>query len=92
MPTPTKKWMIVLSESQYDWVKDTSEKANVSGAAVLRALITEAMAINSTEFRRSLMSSQMRSELAALEAKEIEIKEKARELRIKLNGKERVLA
>lgn len=90
MPAPTKKWMVVLNETQYDWIKETAEKADVSGATVLRALITDAMSVNSAEFRRNLMSSQLRSELAALEVKQIEITEKAKELRMKLSGKERI--
>lgn len=88
----TKKWMVVLTDEQYDWVKGTAEKADVSGASVLRALISEAMEINSNEFRRSLQSAQLKTELLQLEEKKAQIAEKERELRLKLSGREKILA
>lgn len=88
MGVAAKKWMVVLSDDQYDWIKDTSTKADVSGATVLRALISQAMEQNSSDFRRGLMSQQLKAELQALEDKKAEIAEKEKELRAKLSGKD----
>lgn len=87
-----KKWMVVLPSEQYEWIKDTAEKAGVSGAAVCRALIAEAMEQNSVEFRRGLMSAQLKAELQSLEDKKAEIATKEKELRLKLSGREKVPA
>lgn len=82
-PAP-KKWMVVLKDAQYAWIKETSDKSEVSGAAVLRALISQAMDQNSAEFRRNLMGEQLKAELQVLEERKARIEEKEKELRTKL--------
>lgn len=92
MPIPTKKWMVVLSDEQYNWIKDTSDKTDTTGAAVLRALVSQAMNENSVSFRRSLMSAQVQMELDELDRKKQAIADKEKELRAKLGTRERVTA
>ncbi len=87
-----KKWMVVLSETQYEWIKDVADKSGASGAAILRTLITRAMDQNSSDFRRELMQAQLQSQLEALEEKKARIAEQEKELRSKLGSKERVTA
>jgi hypothetical protein len=87
-----KKWMVVLTNEQYEWIKETADKAGVSGAAVCRTLIGQAMEQNSSEFRRNLMSAQIKSELEGLEEKKARIAEQEKELRLKLGSRERVVA
>ena len=89
-----KKWMVQIEDAQYEWVKDTAEHAEVSGAAVVRALITRAMATDSVEFRKSLLSMNTQTELLKLEEKQTKIAEKMEELRLKLKAtsKEKVIA
>lgn len=88
---PNKKWMVVLTENQYEWVKTTSSKAKVSGAAVLRSLISQAMEQNSADFQRSLMSAQLKVELHALEIAKEKLAEKEKEIRLKMTGREKAL-
>jgi riboflavin synthase alpha subunit len=90
MKQAPKKWMVVLSDSQYDWIKETSEKTDVSGAAVCRALISQAMEQNASHLHDMLMSTRYKTELQELEEKQRVMAERAKELKAKLSGKERV--
>ena len=88
--TPPKKWMALLTEDQYNWIKSIAEKTEVSGGAVIRALIAQAMEQNSADFRRGLMSTQLKAELQALEVAKAKLEAKEKEIRMKMNGKEKV--
>jgi len=79
-----KKWMIVVTDEQYEWIKSVSEKTDLKGSDIIREMIARIMDGNPKEFVSSLASTQLKNELMELEQKEQMIAQKTAELRKKL--------
>lgn len=69
-----KKWMIVVTEEQYDWIKSVSNKTGLKGSDIVRELVDRCMTDDPKSFVNSLAATQHKMELEELERKQEAIK------------------
>ncbi len=81
-----KKWLSVLEESQYDWVKETAEETGTNGSAVIRAVIDRARKVDVGEFKQQLQEAQIKGQLEKLNAQKNALEEQAQLLKKRLKA------
>lgn len=61
-----KKWLVVVKDEQYDWIKRTAEEVGLKGSAVVREVIERARTKDNKEIRQSLLQASEREQLEDL--------------------------
>lgn len=84
--TGGKKWLTVITEEQYEWIKDTSEKVGLKGSDMIREILDRAMAEDQKKFRASLANIQVKIKLQSINDRKIALQEEEREVRKQLQG------
>ncbi len=87
-----KKWLVVLTEEQHEWIKRTSEEVGIKGSDIVREIIDRVMADNPRQFKNSMANAQLKIRLQALNDKRAAIEEEANELKKQMSGREKQLA
>lgn len=81
-----KKWLAVLRDEQYEWLKDTSKEVGLKGSHVIRELIDRAMTEDNKRFKQSLAQTQLKIKLQNLNDKKAAILEEERELKRQMSN------
>lgn len=76
-----KKWMIVLTDEQFEWVKETAEKTGLKGSDIIREIVDRQMNDNPRQFVASLAATQYKMELQELEQQQRALEAKQEEIR-----------
>lgn len=83
--TEKKKWLVILTKEQYDWIKDTAESTELKGSDIVREIIDDQMKSSPEKFKKRLVDAQKRIELERVMNKIAELesvkKEMTKELR-----------
>lgn len=79
-----KKWMIVVTEKQYNWIKEVAETTGLKGSDIVREMVEHTMNNDTKTFISGLATTQYKIELANLAEKRQEIEDKEAELKKKL--------
>lgn len=77
-----RKWITVITEEQYDWIKETAEAAGLKGSDVVREAIDRSM--KNREFRASLAQTQLKIQLDALNDKKAALESQTKDLQKRL--------
>ncbi len=86
-----KKWLIVLTEEQHEWIKETSETVGIKGSDIVREVIDRTMSEDPKRFQMSLVQAQVKIKLKSLNDRKAAILEEETKLKRQLQG-ERVAA
>lgn len=90
--TGGKKYMIVLTEEQYNWIKTVATETQLKGSDVVREIIDRCMVDNPRQFKASLVNTQMKIKLQALNEKRAALDEEVAELQRQFKGTGKVAA
>lgn len=82
--TGGKKWLVVITDDQHEWMSDLAESLDIKGTVIVRELLDRAMAEDQRKFRASLSTIKLKAELQSVNDKKAEILEKEKELQKKL--------
>lgn len=81
-----KKWLVVVTDEQYGWIKKTAEETGVKGSTVIREVLDRARTIESGDFKMSLLKSQIKNQLEEREIEKRRIEQEIQALHAKLRG------
>jgi len=81
-----KKWMTVLEEDQYDWIKKLSTDVGVNGSEVVRAAIERCRNVDAGDFKQTLLQSQIKSQLDRLADERADIAQREQALKQQLKS------
>ena len=84
-----KKWLVVLTEEQHEWIKDTSSKVGLKGSDIVREIVDRVMNEDSKKFRESLANAQLKMKLQSINDKKAALMEEERELKRQLGTTDR---
>ncbi len=73
-----KKWLVIVEDEQYDWIKKMAAKAGVKGSKVVRKALKKAQEENADEIVASLRESKDEEELTKLERQKARLEEQIR--------------
>lgn len=82
-----KKWLAVLEDDQYKWVKETANEIDTNGSAVIRAVIDRARTMDFGDFKKALAESQIKNQLEKLNKQKAELEEQVQELRQRMKNR-----
>lgn len=88
--TGGKKWVLVITDEQSDWLKDVADKTNLKGSDIVREMLNNIME-DDKKFISSLANAQLKIKLQALNDKKAALAEEERELKKQFSG-DKVLA
>jgi len=89
--TGGKKWLVVLTEEQHDWIKATAEEVGIKGSDIVREILDRVMSEDTRKFKASLANTQLKIRLQTINDKRAALDEEVRELK-KQMGSEKVTA
>lgn len=78
-----KKWLVNITDEQYDWIKKTGAEVGLKGSTVVREAIGRAMNKDSKELLSDLIEAQAKEKLDALMEQRRSIEEQIRNVRSK---------
>lgn len=81
-----KKWMTVLDDEQFQWVKQTAKEISTNGSTIVRAAIDRCRTIDSGDFKQAIVQTQLRGQLERLDDEEQQIKQRREALKARLKG------
>lgn len=84
--TGGKKWLVVLTEEQHDWIKTLSQDVGLKGSDIIREMIDRTMGDNPRQFKASLANAQLKIRLQVLNDKRAALEEEAKELKKQLSS------
>lgn len=87
-----KKWLVVVEDSQYDWLKKTAADVGISGSVVVRAIIEKARTVEAGDFKISLLESQIKDKIHALQEEKLKVDQELQTLKNKLTPGKKVVA
>ncbi len=73
-----KKWLVIVTETQYTWLKEVAEKTSLKGSDIIGELLNKGM--EDRQFVASLAEAQLKIKLQKLNDKAMEIEEQREEL------------
>lgn len=76
-----KKWLVLVREDQYDWIKKTAAQTGLKGSSVIREVIDRTRTKEQKEVISSLMQAQVRARLEELEEAKEAIEKKISEVK-----------
>lgn len=77
-----KKWLTVITEEQYDWIKETALAAGLKGSDVVREALDRSM--KDREFKATLAAAQLKIQLDTLNSKKAALESQTKELQKRL--------
>lgn len=82
-----KKWLVVVTDEQYDWIKKTAAEVGVKGSVVVRGVMEKVKTIDSGDFKMSLLKEQLKDKLESIENEQKKLDDQKNEIMRKLKGR-----
>ncbi len=87
-----KKWLVVLTEEQHEWIKATAQEVGIKGSDIVREIIDRTMGDNPRQFKNSMANAQLKIKLQAINDKRAALDEEVAKLKQQMTSKEKQLA
>lgn len=90
--TGGKKWVLVVTDEQHDWLLMVREKTHLKGSDIVRELISRQMEDDDKKFIASLANAQLKIQLQNINDRKAALAEQERLIRKQFSTSEKVEA